>query len=185
MQDKKSNIEDTFRKQAKKLKGYIRKFVPAEVAEDILQDIFTRLIIGYEEIRNIESLTSWLYKSASNRIIDFRKKKKPGLLNDLKIVNSPVNEDELLYLEDVLPAFSDNPEDEMFRKDIWDSIMETLDELPTEFREVFVLHEFEDMSFREIEKITGEKINTLISRKHYAVLYLRERLDELYQQLKN
>ena len=125
-----------------------------------------------------------MYKTATNRIIDLKRKKNPDLLGDKKVLQANSGTNEFLYIEDILPAFSDDPEEEFFRKAIWDEVVEALDELPEEQREVFVLHEFEDRSFNEISTITGEKVNTLISRKRYAVLYLREKLNEMYEQLK-
>lgn len=183
MENKSIHIENTFRKQNKKLLNFIRKSLPLEQAEDVLQDVFAQLFNGYEQIRSIENVSSWLYKTATNRIIDIKRKKKPELLNDKKVLQSDSGSGDFLFLEDILPAFSDNPEEELFRKAIGDEIMEGLDELPKEQKEVFVLHEFEDRTFKEISIITGEKVNTLISRKRYAVLYMREKLNEFYEQL--
>jgi len=181
MENKEEHIDKTFRSQNRRLLGYITKFLPVDEAEDVLQDVFIQLFTGYEQIRSIEHLSSWLYKTAMNRIIDLKRKKKPGLYNDKKVWQ----DDEELYLEDILPDFSGDPDEELFRKAIWEEILDSLEELPEEQREIFVLHEFEDRSFKEISKITGEKVNTLISRKRYAVLFLREKLSEFYYQLKN
>ncbi len=184
MENKTIHIDHTYRQQNKKLLNFIKKSLPLEQAEDVLHDVFTQLFNGYEQIRSIENLTSWLYKTATNRIIDIKRKKSPDLLADKKIYQSDSGENEILYIEDILPAFSDDPEYELFRKAIWEEIIEALEELPVEQREVFTLHEFEDRSFNEISVLTGEKVNTLISRKRYAVLYLREKLNDLYEQLK-
>jgi len=185
MENKQLNIENTYRQQSPKLLNFIRKSLPLEQAEDVLQDVFTQLFNGYEKIRSIENVTSWLYKTATNRIIDLKRKKQPDLLNDKKALKNLSDEDQdELFIEDILPAYSDDPEEELFRMAIWQEILEGLDELPEEQKEVFVWHEFEDRSFDEISKITGEKVNTLISRKRYAVLYLREKLNDLYEQLK-
>jgi len=100
-------------------------------------------------------------------------------------INQKDDQDQPLMLEDILPALTRNPEDEYMRNVIWDAIEESLSELPEEQREVFILNEFEDMSFIEISELTGTGMNTLLSRKRYAVLYLREKLKELYNQLKN
>jgi len=185
MENKEIHIENTYRQQGPKLLNFIRKSLPLEQAEDVVQDVFTQLFNGYEKIRSIENITSWLYKTATNRIIDLKRKKKPDLLNDKKTLKNVAAEDqEDLYIEDILPSYSDDPEQELFRQAIWQEIMDGLEELPEEQKEVFVLHEFEDRSFKEISIITGEKVNTLISRKRYAVLYLREKLFDLYEQLK-
>lgn len=185
MESKQIHIDTTYRQQKSRLLNFIRKSLPMEQAEDVLQDVFTQLFSGYGQIRSIEHLSSWLYKTATNRIIDLKRKNKPDLFSDKKALHPGLYEEEdNLYLEDILPAYSDDPEEELFRKVIWEEIMGGLAELPPEQKEVFVLHEFEDRSFNEISRITGEKVNTLISRKRYAVLYLREKLNDLYQQLK-
>lgn len=185
MENKVLHIDNTYRLLNKKLLNFIKKSLPLEQAEDVLQDVFTQLFNGYEQIRSIENISSWLYKTATNRIIDVKRKKNPDLLGDQKVLQPDNGANELLYIEDILPALSDGPEEELFRKAIWEEIMEALDDLPEDQKEVFVLHEFEDHSFNEISRITGEKVNTLISRKRYAVLYLREKLNEMYKQLKN
>ncbi len=183
MEDKTTYIEKTYREQNNKLLNFIRKSLPLDQAEDVLQDVFTQLFNGYEQIRSLGNISSWLYKTATNRIIDLKRKKKPDLLGDKSIRQQ--EGEELLHIEDILPALSGNPEDELFREMIWQKIQDGLDELPEEQKEVFVLHEFEERSFKEISLITGEKINTLISRKRYAIMYLREKLNEIYEQLKH
>lgn len=185
MTGKQEHIESTYNSQSKPLVNFIKKHLPVDQAEDVLHDVFSKFFLGYEQIKSFENLSSWLYKTAMNRIIDLKRKKNPDLLADKKLSNHSGADQEVLFLEDILPSFSDSPEEELFRKAIWDEIVEALDELPEKQREVFVLHEFEDRSFKEISKITGEKINTLVSRKRYAVLFLREKLNELYHQLKN
>lgn len=179
---KKEHVDKTYREQKGKLLNFIKRSLPLDQAEDVLQDVFIQLFSGYEQIENV---TSWLYRAATNKIIDVKRKKKPELFGDKKINSDSDSSGGSLYLEDILPALSDGPEDELFRRAIWEEIMETLEELPEEQKEVFVLHEFEDYSFENISRITGEKINTLISRKRYAVLYLRERLNEMYRLLKD
>jgi len=175
-------VAKTYRKEQKRLLNFVRRFLPLEEAEDVLQDVFMQLSVGYAQVRSIESISSWLFKSAMNRIIDLKRKKKPELLEN---INSGGGDgEEVLRLEDILPALSGGPDDELMRSVIWGEIEEALDELPPEQREVFILHEFEDRTFREIQKITGEKLNTLISRKYYAISYLRFKLNNLYNQLK-
>lgn len=184
MKNKDAHIDSTYRQQNKKLLNFIRRSLPLEQAEDVLQDVFAQLFVGYEQIRSLEHLTSWLYKTATNRIIDLKRKKSPDLYGD-KNSGRQKDEGELLYIEDILPDLSDDPEEQLFRKAIMQEIMEALDELPEDQKEVFTLHEFEDYSFAEISEMTGEKTNTLISRKRYAVLYLREKLNEMYNHLKH
>lgn len=170
--------------ERKRLLGYIRNRVPDRVeAEDILQDVFYQLTIGFSDIRRIETLTSWLYKVADNRITDLFRKKKT-LRIDFR--DKAKNDDEgPLSLEEILPSLGSTPEEEEIKEMIWEAIEETLSGLPDEQREVFIANEFDDMSFKEISEKTGIGINTLISRKRYAVLALREKLNELYNLLIN
>jgi RNA polymerase sigma factor (sigma-70 family) len=170
--------------ERKRLLGYIRNRVPDRVeAEDILQDVFYQLTIGFSDIRRIETLTAWLYKVADNRITDLFRKKKPVRIAYSE--SAKEDDDGPLSLEEILPPLGSTPEDEEIKELIWETIEETLAELPEEQRDVFVKNEFEDMSFKEISEETGIGINTLISRKRYAVLALRQKLRELYNLLKN
>lgn len=177
-------IGTVYNDERKRLLGYIRNRIPDSMeAEDILQDVFYQLTIGFRGIRRIESLTAWIYKVADNRITDlFRKKKHVSIsYSD----NARADEDGPLSLEEILPALGSTPEEEEIRELIWEAIEETLSELPEEQRSVFVATEFDGKSFKEISGETGTGINTLISRKRYAVLALRERLTELYKLFKN
>ncbi|MGA1977124.1 MAG: RNA polymerase sigma factor [Bacteroidales bacterium] len=177
-------ISSAYTSEHSRLLGYISRRIPDHVeAEDILQDIFYQLTVGFNDIRRIENLTAWLYKVADNRITDlFRKKKHPTLhYSD----NAAEGEDGPLTLEEILPSVGTSPYDEELKDMIWDTIEATLSALPEEQRSVFIDNEFGEMSFREISERTGIGINTLISRKRYAVLALRRNLDELYKLLKN
>jgi len=177
-------IGTVYKEERKRLLGYIRNRIPGRVdAEDILQDVFYQLTIGFRDIRRIENLTAWLYKVADNRITDLFRKKRPVSISYNE--NAKDDEDGPLTLEEILPSLGSTPEDDEIKEMIWEAIEDTLSELPQEQRSVFVENEFEDMSFKEISEKTGIGINTLISRKRYAVLALRERLNELYKLLKN
>lgn len=177
-------IGAVYKDERKRLLGYIRNRVPDRVeAEDILQDVFYQLTVGFNDIRRIESLTAWLYRVADNRITDLFRKKKPVSISYSE--NARNDEDGALTLEEILPSLGSTPEDEDVKEMIWEAIEETLSDLPEEQRKVFVATEFDDLSFKEISEKTGTGINTLISRKRYAVLALRERLNELYKLLKN
>lgn len=177
-------IGNVYKDEHKKLLGYIKKRVPESVeAEDILQDIFYQLTLGFRDLKRIENLTAWIYKVADNRIIDRFRRKKPVTLNYQD--NAMEGDDGPLLLEEILPSLGSSPEDEEIKEMIWKAIDESLSEMPEEQRTVFVLHEFEEMSFKEISELTGAGINTLISRKRYAVLALREKLNELYKLLIN
>ncbi len=177
-------IGSVYKDERKKLLGYIKKRIPESMeAEDILQDIFYQLTLGFRDLQRIENLTAWIYKVADNRIIDLFRKKKPVIIN----YNDPTKDDEdgPLLLEDILPDLGSTPEEDELKEMIWETIEETLSDMPEEQRSVFVSHEFEEMSFKEISEKTGIGVNTLISRKRYAVLALREQLNELYKLLIN
>lgn len=178
----KKHITDTFNREQGKLLGYIRKRVPDSYeAEDILQDVFYQLTVGFRDIRTLENLTSWLYSVAGNKIIDRFRKKKPDNFSDHEYVS--VDENTPLSLSEILPAIENSPGDRQLRELIWEEIQQALEEMPEEQAEIFILHEFEDKSFKEISEITGLGVNTLISRKRYAVLFLRNKLKPLYNLL--
>jgi RNA polymerase sigma factor (sigma-70 family) len=177
-------ITSAYENEHNRLLGYIRKRIPNHVeAEDILQDIFYKLTVGFNDIRRIENLTAWLYKVADNRINDLFRKRRHVTFSYSDNVTE--GEDGPLTLEEILPSVGTTPDDEELKEMIWETIEETLSALPEEQRSVFIDNEFEEMSFREISEKTGVGINTLISRKRYAVLALRKNLDELYKLLKN
>jgi len=177
-------IGKVYKDERKRLLGYINKRMPGSLeAEDILQDVFFQLTLGFRDLQRIENLTAWLYRVADNRIIDrFRKKKSVGISYNENVKD---DEDGPLTLEEILPALGSNPEDEEIKELIWETIEETLRDLPEEQRSVFVANEFDEISFKEISEKTGVGVNTLISRKRYAVLALRGNLNELYKLLKN
>jgi len=177
-------ISVAYQKERRRLLGYIRNRIHNEPeAEDILQDIFYQLTIGFNDIRRLESLTAWLYRVADNKITDLFRKKKPVTFSYSE--NIAEDDEGPLSLEEILPSVGTNPGDEELKEMIWETIEDTLSEMPEEQRRVFVLNEFEDLSFKEISERTGTGINTLISRKRYAVLVLRRKLNELYKLLKN
>jgi len=178
----KQHISDTFNREQGKLLGFIRRRVPDSYeAEDILQDVFYQLTVGFREIRAIENLTSWLYRVAGNKIIDRFRKKKPDNFSYYEY--SGIADEEPITLSELLPDIHKSPEEEELRELIWEEIQLALKEMPEEQAEVFVLHEFEDKNFKEISAATGLSVNTLLSRKRYAVLFLREKLKPLYKLL--
>jgi RNA polymerase sigma factor (sigma-70 family) len=178
-----AHIEQVFKKERGSLLGFIRKRVSRlEDAEDILQDVFFQFISAYDSIESLDKTTSWLFSVARNKITDRYRKKKPDAWSDLGFMGK--NEgSEVLMLEDILPDFKNTPEDVYARNMIWESIELALEEMPAEQRQVMLLHEFEDKSFKEISEITGVSVNTLLSRKRYAILFLRKKLQELYDEL--
>ena len=177
--ERKNNITDTIRDYSKRLFGFIKQRVAVdEDAEDILQDVFYQFVGNAEPI---EQAGSWLFKVARNKIIDSYRKKKLPLLDDLY---PPTNSEEFDWKELMIPADS-NPETEYLRNLFWEELQEALDELPAEQREVFIKNEIDGIPFKDIATSTGVSVATLISRKRYAVLYLRERLAELKDELLN
>jgi len=172
-------IQQTVRKERKRLFDFIRKRVKAdEDAEDILQDVFYELVETYRLVKPVEQMASWLFAVARNKITDSYRKKKTLSLEEQNIFPQE-EEGEMLNLGDLLAA-DETVESKMARDTIMESLEEALDELPEEQREVFVMHELEGKSFKEIAESTGDGVNTLLSRKRYAVLFLRERLRDLY-----
>jgi RNA polymerase sigma factor (sigma-70 family) len=177
-------IELAIKEEQPRLLNFIRKRVPdRDEAEDILQDVFTQMVFSFESIQSVERIGSWLYSTARNRITDHYRKKKPERFSDQRSTRD--NGEESLGLEDIIPAELFHPEDELMRSVVQEEILEALAELPAEQRDVFTMHVFDDMSFREIEAVTGIPVNTLLSRKRYAILHLRSRLEQLYEQIKN
>lgn len=176
-------ISTVYKTERKKLLGYIRKRIPLSFeAEDILQDVFYQLTLGFRDLEKIRNLTAWLYRVADNRIIDLFRRKTP--LN-IRYTDAAAADDEgPLSLEEILPSLGSDPEDEDIKEMIWVTVEKVLNRLPAEQRDVFVATEFRDMSFREISEETGVGINTLLSRKRYAVLELRSELEELYKLFK-
>jgi RNA polymerase sigma factor (sigma-70 family) len=177
-------ITAAYRNEHKRLLGYIRNRIPGRMdAEDILQDVFYQLTVGFNDIRRIENLTAWLYRVANNRITDRFRKKKPVVFS----YGETMAEDEEgpLTLEEILPSIGTAPGDEELKDMIWETIEETLLEMPEEQSKVFVENEFDGLSFKEISEKSGVGVNTLISRKRYAVLALREKLKEMYKLFKN
>jgi RNA polymerase sigma factor (sigma-70 family) len=176
-------ISEVATREKGRLLGFIRQQVRSdEDAEDILQDVLYQFTRGFEDIRSTERITSWLFTVTRNRITDYYRKKKPDSFSDKQVI-SKEEDGAPLMLEDILPALTRDPEDEMMRDMIWEEIDSALDEMPEEQRDVFIWNEFEDRSFKEISAATGEGINTLLSRKRYAILFLRKKLKELYNQL--
>lgn len=181
-------VDKAIRTERRRLLDFIRQRVRVkEDAEDILQDVFYQLAANYSVTEPIENLASWLFTVARNRIIDWYRKRKPQALTAQRSESSNHQDDSSgpLNLEDILFDPAENPDQLYARSLVWTQLADALDELPEQQREVFAMHELEGKSFKEIADITGESINTLLSRKHYAILFLRERLRELYGEMQN
>lgn len=175
---RKSNITEVINTYSKRLMGFIRKRVSNEAdAEDILQDVFYQFI---GNTKPIEQLTGWLFTVTRNKIIDRQRKQKPALLED---VYTDADGDSGFEWADFFFDNSQNPETEYLRNLFWEALYNALNELPPAQREVFILNEIEGVPFKTIAEQSGEAINTLLSRKRYAVLHLRERLGNLRDEL--
>ena len=151
----------------------------ARDAEDILQDVFYALVEANRLLMPIEHVTGWLFRVARNRIIDLFRKARPESFSDSAV---PDKNDELLHLEDVLPSPDAGPEALYARGSLLDALESAIDELPREQRDVFIAHELEGRSFKEMAAEKGVSVNTLLSRKRYAMLHLRERLKNIYDE---
>lgn len=179
--DRNKNITDSFKDIRDKLFGFIKQRVNSnEDAEDILQDVFYQFAGNTEPI---EQASSWLYKVARNKITDSYRKHKLPLADD--IFSSIEGDDSIMDWKEILLPTDTNPETEYLRGLFWEALQEALNELPAEQREVFIQNEMEGIAFKDIEKQTGVSVATLISRKRYAVLHLRERLSILKDELIN
>jgi RNA polymerase sigma factor (sigma-70 family) len=175
-------IRETFRKEQQRLFDFIKRRVPStEDAEDVLQDVFYELVNSYRMMKPVEQMASWMFTVARNKITDRFRKKKPESLEGY--FSRREEDGERLDIGDFLPANGTSADREMMRQVISDALMAALAELPDEQRSVFVMHEFEDKSFNEIAEITGAPLNTLLSRKRYAVMHLRKRLQHLYNDM--
>lgn len=173
--------QDTFRQEKDKLLGFIRSRVRTpEEAEDILQDVFVQFVAGFDTIDSVDRITSWLYSVARNKIIDrYRRDAVRPQKTDFEFTAGR-DDDAPLSLQDILPDLGNSPEASLLRDAIWDQIMLALEELPAEQREIFIQNEMEERSFREIAEETGLSINTLLSRKRYAIMALRKKLQTFY-----
>ena len=173
-------IAGVIKEYNRKLFGFIRGRVSNNAdAEDILQDVWYQLSrVG--NIDSIEQISGWLFRVARNRLTDDYRKQKPALLED----QSYENEEGEFNWKDILMADTPNPEEENLKELFWEELLEALEELPENQRNVFVWNELEDQTLQEIADRTGENIKTLISRKRYAVQHLRKRLESLYQEFR-
>lgn len=180
----KHHIADIIHEYGSRLKGFIHKRVRSvEDAEDILQDVYFQLAEADHLMRPIEQISAWLYAVTRNRITDMYRKKKPERFSDYFFENE--DGDVIGEFSDLLSSDEDNPESEYLKSLVWTELEKALEELPDEQRMVFELNELQGVPFKEIAEMTGETVNTLISRKRYAVLHLRERLQILYNELIN
>jgi RNA polymerase sigma factor (sigma-70 family) len=173
-------IADVIAKERPRLRNFIRRRVPNDAdAEDLLQDVFFELVEAHRLLTPIDFVTGWLFRVARNRITDLFRKKRP------EAFSGAVREDEdgnLLDVEDLLPSPDAGPEAQYNRTLLLDELQQALNELPADQRDVFVAHELEGSSFKELSAESGVSVNTLLSRKRYAVLHLRRRLQTVHDE---
>ena len=176
--------EQTFLKEKDRLLSFIRNRVSTtEEAEDILQDVFYQFVAGYETIESLDRVTSWLFSVARNKIIDRYRKESVRPRRADFLWQAGADDETPITLQEILPDLGNTPEDAYLKEVLWDAIVDALDDLPADQREIFILNEMEDRSFREISEETGVSINTLLSRKRYAILALRKKLQGLYDEM--
>ncbi len=185
MAEQDQRLTETIGREQGRLRNFIRRRVADEAdAEDILQDVFYELIEAYRLMKPIEQAGAWLFRVARNRIVDRFRKKKPEPIS--AAVNDPDEEGgDSLSLEELLPSPDAGPEAAYARSILLDELDAAIDDLPEEQREVFIAHEFAGISFKEISAQTGVSVNTLLSRKHHAVLHLRRQLQTIYDDFLN
>jgi RNA polymerase sigma factor (sigma-70 family) len=181
MTEQDRRISEIITEERSRLRNFIRRRVPNEAdVEDLLQDVFSEVIEAYRLMEPVERWSAWMFRVARNRIIDlFRKRHLEAFENDPAAVSG---EAQALPLEEVLTSPAAGPAQMYARTVLLEELEEALDELPREQREAFLAHEIEGYSFKEIAARTGVSVNTLLSRKHYAVVHLRHRLQDIYDE---
>jgi len=178
--DRDQRISEVVAREQSRLLNFIRRRVPdPRDAEDILQDVLYELVEANRLLMPIDHVTGWLFRVARNRITDLFRKKRPESFSDTAVADE---DEERLRWEDLLPSPAAGPEALYARNVLLDELESAVDELPKEQRDVFVAHELEGRSFKEMAAATGVSVNTLLSRKRYAVRHLRERLQRIYDE---
>lgn len=178
MTDQDQRISEVVKREESRLRRFIRRRVPdPRDAEDVLQDVFYKLVEANRLLMPIDHVTGWLYRVARNRIVDLFRERRPESLRDVEVTDDT---EERLRIEDLLPSPEAGPEALYARSVMLEELALAIEDLPGEQRAVFVAHELEGRSFKEIAAETGTNMNTLLARKRYAVLRLRERLQDVY-----
>src|SRR6266540_6816635 len=187
MNEQDRQISEIISEERSRLRNFIRRRVPdPSDVEDIVQEVFYELVEANRLLMPIDHVTGWLFRVARNRITDLFRKKRPQAFSDTSVEDE---DGELLRIEDLLPSPDAGPEALYVRRVLLDELEVALDELPNDQpmsqREVFIAHELEGRSFKELSAESGVNVNTLLSRKRYAVLHLRERLQSIYDEFTN
>jgi RNA polymerase sigma factor (sigma-70 family) len=182
-QDPDQRIADIVERERARLRNFVRRRVPrAEDVEDIVQDVFSELVEANRRLMPIDHVTGWLFRVARNRIIDLFRRKQPERFSDAEIVTE---DGERLRIEDLLASEDLGPDGEHARRFLIEELERALDELPDEQRSVFVAHEIDGVSFKQLSQSSGVNINTLLARKRYAVQRLRQRLQHAFDEFKS
>jgi len=180
MTEQDRRITEVFAEERARLRNFIRRRVPNEAdVEDLLQDVFSELVEANRLLMPIEYVTAWLFRVTRNRITDLFRKKRPDNFSDVDVVDE---DGERIRIEDLLPSPDAGPDAVYIRQVILEELEHALSELPDAQREVFLAHEVEGRSFKDLSAESGVNVNTLLSRKRYAVLHLRERLQDIYDE---
>lgn len=180
--DQDQRITEVVAREQSRLRNFIRRRVPdPRDAEDVLQDVFSRLVEANRLLMPIDHVTGWLFRVARNRITDLFRARRRENLGEAEVAGDG---GDLLQLEDLLPSPDAGPEALYARGVLLEELELAVEELPDEQREVFVAHELEGRSFKEIAAETGVSVNTLLARKRYAVLRLRQRLQTIYDEFR-
>lgn len=180
MAERDRQLSEIVAEQRSRLRNFIRRRVPDPAdAEDIVQEVFYELVEANRLLMPIEHVTGWLYRVARNRIIDLFRKKKPERFSDAAV---ETEDGEILQVEDLLPSPDAGPEALYIRGVLLDELELAIETLPDEQREVFIAHEVDGISFKDLSAETGISVSTLLSRKRYAILHLRERLQNIYNE---
>jgi RNA polymerase sigma factor (sigma-70 family) len=183
MTEQDRQISEIVHEERSRLRNFIRRRVPdPSDVEDIVQEVFYELVEANRLLMPIEHVTGWLFRVARNRITDLFRKKKPEPFSDIALEDE---EGALLHIEDLLPSPDAGPEALYFRNVLLDELEVAIDELPDEQRQVFIAHELEGRSFKELSAESGVNINTLLARKRYAMLHLRARLHDIHDEFTN
>jgi len=180
MAEQDQRISEVVKREQSRLRNFIRRRVPnpADV-EDILQEVFYELVEANRLLMPIDHVAGWLFRVARNRITDLFRRKKPESFSNARVADE---DGDVLRVEDLLPSPDAGPEAHYVRGVLLEELELALDELPDEQREVFIAHEIEGRSFKELSAASGVNINTLLARKRYAVLHLRGRLQTIYDE---
>jgi len=182
--DQNRRISETIAREQTRLRRFIRKHVADDGdAEDIFQEVFYELVDAYRLMKPVEQVGAWLFRVARNRIIDLLRSRRPAVLGNDAV--PPAEDGEAHQWEDLLPSPDAGPEAAYARRVLLEELDAALEDLPEEQRDVFVAHEIEGRSFKELSEATGVSVNTLLSRKRYAVLRLRRRLQAIYEEFGN